>query len=214
MTLAYSGTDLRIYRLQVGNWGNNCYVVMDPLQNVSAIIDAAADARTILDAVADTEVLYIVTTHGHSDHWGALEEVAAALPTAVLAALPGDAQDLPVPPGLLLSDGDTLQIGTAPLGVIATPGHTPGSGCLITGMHLFTGDTLFPGGPGRTTGPEALRQEITSITNKLYIRPDDTVVHPGHGEPTTIGASKAEYAVFASRPQPPDLHGDVLWLES
>ena len=214
MTLTHSEMDLRIFSMEVGSWGNNCYVVVDPLRNAAAIIDAAADAAQILDAVAGLDVLYILTTHGHSDHWGALEEVSTALPNAIVAATPGDAGDLPVSPTLLLDDGDTLQIGTTPLRVIATPGHTPGSACYITGQHLFTGDTLFPGGPGHSRSPENLREEITSITTKLYVRPDETIVYPGHGAGTTIGESKAEYAVFAAKPHADDLYGDVLWLES
>ena len=214
MTLTHSETDLRIFSLEVGKWGNNCYIVMDPLRNVAAIIDAAADAEKILSVVDGIETLYILTTHGHSDHWGALAEVSAALPNAVVAALPEDAGDLPVTPSLLLNDGDTLQIGTVPIRVIATPGHTPGSACFITGQHLFTGDTLFPGGPGQSRSPENLRQEITSITTRLYVLPDETIVYPGHGTGTTIGASKAEYAAFAAKPHSDDLHGDVLWMES
>lgn len=214
MTLTHSEMDLRIFSMEVGSWGNNFYVVADPLRNVAAIIDAAAEADEILASVAGMDVLYILTTHGHSDHWGALEEVSAALPNAIVAATPGDAGDLPVTPTLLLHDGDTLQIGTAPLRVITTPGHTPGSACFITGQHLFTGDTLFPGGPGHSRSPENLREEITSITTKLYVRPDETIVYPGHGAGTTIGASKAEYAMYAAKSHPDDLHGDVLWLES
>ncbi len=214
MTLTHNEMDLRIYSMEVGSWGNNFYIVADPLRNVAAIIDAAAEAPRILEAVAGMNVLYILTTHGHADHWGALEEVSTALPHAIVATTPADAGDLPVPTTLMLHDGDTLQIGTAPLRVITTPGHTPGSACFITGRHLFTGDTLFPGGPGRTGSPENLRQEITSITTKLYVRPDETIVYPGHGAGTTIGESKAEYAMFAGRTHPDDLHGDVLWLES
>ena len=214
MTLTHNEMDLRIYSMEVGNWGNNFYVVADPLRNTAAIIDAAAEADKILDAVAGMDVLYILTTHRHSDHWGALEEVSAALPNAIVAATPADAGELPVTPTLLLDDGDTLQIGTVPLQVITTPGHTPGSVSFITGRHLFSGDTLFPGGPGNSVSPEAFRQQITSITTKLYVRPDETIVYTGHGPGTTIGASKAEYAVFAAKPHPDDLHGDVLWMES
>ena len=214
MTLTHNEMDLRIYSMEVGNWGNNFYVVADPLRNAAAIIDAAAEADKILDAVAGMDVLYILTTHRHADHWGALEEVSAALPNAIVAATPADAGELPVTPTLLLDDGDTLQIGTVPLQVITTPGHTPGSVSFITGRHLFSGDTLFPGGPGNSVSPEAFRQQITSITTKLYVRPDETIVYTGHGPGTTIGASKAEYAVFAAKPHPDDLHGDVLWMES
>ena len=85
---------------------------------------------------------------------------------------------------------------------------------MLTGRILIAGDTLFPGGPGRTNKPEDLQQEIRSILDRLYSLPDDTHVYTGHGDDTTIGASRREYAVFASRVHPPDLCGDVLWLES
>ena len=97
------------------------------------------------------------------------------------------------------------------LRALSVPGHTPGSTTYVTGRHAFVGDTLFPGGPGRTASNEALKQEIVSITAHLYSLPDDTVIYPGHGDRTTIGASKAEYAVFAVKPMPDDLHGDVTW---
>ena len=95
--------------------------------------------------------------------------------------------------------------------VIHTPGHTPGSCCFLVGRHLISGDTLFPGGPGRTSGPQELQQTIASITGSLYTLPDDTIVLPGHGDDTTIGRSRQEYDVFTSRSHPADLHGDVLW---
>jgi glyoxylase-like metal-dependent hydrolase (beta-lactamase superfamily II) len=100
------------------------------------------------------------------------------------------------------------------LRVLHTPGHTPGSICLLSGGAVLTGDTLFPGGPGYSRTPEALREEIASITRELYVLPDETLVLPGHGTSTTIGASKAEHAVFASKPHDPELCGDVVWTES
>jgi len=98
--------------------------------------------------------------------------------------------------------------------VLHTPGHTPGSLCLLSGKHLFSGDTLFPGGPGKTGNPAAFEQIINSITEKLFILPDETLVYPGHGEDTVLGKEKQEFAVFSSRPRTPGLCGDVLWLSS
>ena len=137
MTMQYAG-EVRVLQLEVGDYGNNCYILIDPRTQESVIIDAAADPGRILDATRGTTVRYIVTTHGHRDHWGALEEVAKGLPEAMVAASPADAEALPVTVSLPLNDGDTLQVGTVPLRVIGTPGHTPGSICLITGKHLFT----------------------------------------------------------------------------
>jgi glyoxylase-like metal-dependent hydrolase (beta-lactamase superfamily II) len=85
---------------------------------------------------------------------------------------------------------------------------------LLTGRILIAGDTLFPGGPGHSDRPEDLQQEIRSIVERLFVLPDDTVIYPGHGDGGTIGRSKQEHTDFASRPHPPDLCGDVLWLES
>jgi glyoxylase-like metal-dependent hydrolase (beta-lactamase superfamily II) len=95
-----------------------------------------------------------------------------------------------------------------------TPGHSPGSISLLVNDAVLVGDVLFPGGPGRTRDPEALATSIESITTRLYRLPDDTLVLPGHGATTTIGDSKREYEVFASKEHPADLAGDVLWLES
>ena len=103
---------------------------------------------------------------------------------------------------------------TSPSARSAYPATPPASIAFVHGKHAFVGDTLFPGGPGNSRTHETLLQEIESITTRLYALPDETIVWPGHGDRTTIGASKAEYAVFASRKHDPDLHGDVLWLES
>jgi glyoxylase-like metal-dependent hydrolase (beta-lactamase superfamily II) len=211
-TMRDSG-DIRITRLEVGDYGNNCYVLIDPSSQTSAIIDAPAEADRILDAVANTTVSTVVITHGHSDHWGALIEVAEKT-GAIVAAHTGDADSLPVKPGRLLADGETVTVGAVPLGVLHTPGHTPGSICVVFGGHLFTGDTLFPGGPGHSASADALRQSIESITRKLFALPPETIVYPGHGDGTTIQESRIEYSVFAANSHPPDLHGDVLWKES
>lgn len=210
--MARSG-EVRVVQLEVGDYGNNCYVVTDPRTQASAVIDAPADGVRILEAAAGTHPTFVVITHQHSDHWGALSDVAKATGATVVAHR-ADAEALPVQPERLVEDGDTLMVGTLPLRVLHTPGHTAGSICLVVGDHLFTGDTLFPGGPGHSTSPDTLRQTIESITRKLYVLPSETIIYPGHGTGTTIGASIKEYSVFTSRPHSTDLHGDVLWNES
>jgi hydroxyacylglutathione hydrolase len=110
-----------------------------------------------------------------------------------------------------LADGEQISVGGNSVTVIHTPGHTPGSCCFLIGRYLISGDTLFPGGPGHTNSPQELQQTIASINERLYTLPDDTLVLPGHGQGTTIGRSREEYAAFAARPQRPDLQGDVTW---
>jgi glyoxylase-like metal-dependent hydrolase (beta-lactamase superfamily II) len=107
-----------------------------------------------------------------------------------------------------------VRFGNRAMQVLDTPGHTEGAACYLIGKHLFSGDTLFPGGPGKTRSPEALHQVIESITAKLLTLPDDTAVYPGHGDDTTIGEARQQYEVFASRAHPDDLCGDVTWLGS
>jgi len=133
---------------------------------------------------------------------------------APVASHPLEAGTLPSPPDLTLADGDVVHFGKVSLRILHTPGHTLGSLCLLTGKHLFSGDTLFPGGPGKTSTPAAFEQIVNSITEKLFVLPDETLVYPGHGEDTILGKEKQEFAIFSSRHHPPGLCGDVLWLSS
>jgi glyoxylase-like metal-dependent hydrolase (beta-lactamase superfamily II) len=147
------------------------------------------------------------------DHLGALSELKSSLGIPV-AVHPLDAGSLPLKPEMLLGDGDTVSFGKIELRVLHTPGHTPGSLCFLTGKYLISGDTLFPGGPGKTGSPANLRQIIESITDKIFCLPEDTQVHPGHGDSTILKKEKEEFALFSSRPHDPNLCGDVLWLPS
>ena len=177
------------------------------------MIDTPADASTIMDRLKGTNPKYILLTHNHVDHVGALAELHSRLkvPLAVHAL---DAGNLPSTPDILLSDGDTISLGNLRFEVLHTPGHTPGGLCFKVGRYLISGDTIFPGGPGKTRSPADLRQIIKSITEKIFVLPDDTPVYPGHGETTILKKEKDEFAVFSSHPHDPNLCGDVLWLSS
>jgi glyoxylase-like metal-dependent hydrolase (beta-lactamase superfamily II) len=197
----------------LGPFANNAYVIADRAAGQAIIVDMPSQSARTLETVRGLRVVAVLLTHSHPDHWAEYDEVKQATGAAVFChpderIIPADKIDHP------LADGDHLSVGAVSVMVIHTPGHTPGSCCFLVGRHLISGDTLFPGGPGRTNSPQDLQQTIASITNSLYTLPDDTTVLPGHGDGTTIGRSRREYAAFAARSHPPDLHGDVLWESS
>jgi len=212
MSWHYDG-EIRIKKLETQPFGTNCYIVVCPQSGEGIIVDTPGEASRILAEAADINVRYIIITHTHLDHLGAFQEVRDSL-KAKVAVHPLEATALPSPPDLTLEDGDVVSFGEVNLRVLHTPGHTPGSLCLLMGKHLFSGDTLFPNGPGKTRDPAAFGQVVNSITEKLFVLPDDTLVYPGHGDDTILGEEKQKFAVFSSRPRAPGLCGDVLWLPS
>ena len=204
---------IRIEKFVLGPYGTNSYMIVCPLTEESVLIDAPAEEAKLLARLKGTHPKYILITHNHMDHLSGLSWVRSKLKISV-AIHPLDSKALIQPPEVLLSDGDVISFGRRKLKVIHTPGHTPGSLCFLTERFLISGDTLFPGGPGKTRTPSELNQIIESITTKLFVLPDETQIFPGHGDSTVLKKEKAEYAVFASRPHDPDLCGDVLWLSS
>jgi len=204
---------LQIERLELGPFGTNAYIVVCQKTRDSVLIDTPSEASIILDRLKGTNPKYILLTHNHRDHLGALAELHSRLKVP-LAAHALDAPDLPSPPEMLLSDGDTVPSGNLKLEVLHTPGHTPGSLCFKVGRYLISGDTIFPGGPGATKSPDVFRQIIKSITEKIFILPDDTPIYPGHGNSTVLKKERDEFAAFSSRPHDANLCGQVLWLSS
>jgi hydroxyacylglutathione hydrolase len=196
-------------------FGNNIYVVVDRSTNEAAFVDAPDDVAQSIAAAeaAGVRPSKILLTHGHFDHTPSIVPLKEQYGCRVFAdpdepGLSDEQRDEPV------RHGDEVKVGNLSFRVLSVPGHTPGSTTFVCGKHAFVGDTLFPGGPGRSRSNEALQEEIRSITTQLYALPEDTVIYPGHGDRTTIGASKAEYTDFASREHAADLSGDVLWAMS
>jgi glyoxylase-like metal-dependent hydrolase (beta-lactamase superfamily II) len=203
---------LRINRIETSPFGTNAYIAVCETTAESVLIDAPGDADIILDQLEGTNPICILITHRHIDHTGALQTLKDELNIPVAAHL-ADAENLPVVTDMLLDEGNIISFGNVTLEVLHTPGHTPGSVCFLTGKILLAGDTIFPGGPGKTGNPDDFKQIIQSLERKIFVLPDDVKIYPGHGEPTTVKQSKEEYAVFSAKSHDADLCGDVLWLE-
>ena len=188
-----------IIKMSVGPMDNNAYIVTCANTGESVLIDAANDPSLLVELVAEQapKLELIVTTHQHFDHWQALEAVAEATgaPTAVHQL---DAEPLPVRPDRFLAGGDAIVIGDLTFDVIHLRGHTPGSVALAlrpsgerTAVQLFTGDCLFPGGVGKTWEEGAFEELLDDVTGRIFGAYDDnTVVYPGHGDDTTLGAER------------------------
>jgi glyoxylase-like metal-dependent hydrolase (beta-lactamase superfamily II) len=211
MPLHYDG-EIQITKINMGPYNNNGYIVACAETKEAIIIDTPAEPEKLLNEIGDVQVEAILITHGHQDHLLGFNEITGQV-HALVGVGEADAELLPAPPGITLKDGATLKIGNHTIQALSTPGHTMGSTCFLIGKHLFSGDTLFPGGPGKSRSPEAFKQEIDSITRKLLVLPDETAVYPGHGNDTTIGQARQEYQAFASKQHPDDLCGDVTWLD-
>lgn len=180
---------LLVRSLIAGPLENNVYLAACPATRRAVLIDPADDPERILEAASGLVVEAVLLTHGHQDHLGAALEASRTLAVPVHLH-PADAALAGLPEVIPLDHGGQIRFGTLALEVRHTPGHSPGSVCFLTGKALFSGDTLFPGGPGATAGPAAFRKVMASLREQLFTLPDDTVVLPGHGPTTTIGAER------------------------
>jgi len=183
---------------------NNVYLLECRATGELALVDAANDATTLLALVRGRPLARVVTTHGHRDHWTALEEVVQVTRCRTAAGA-DDVPSIPVATDEPLTDGDVVRVGEAALNVIHLAGHTPGSIALLYQdpnghSHLFTGDSLFPGGPGRTTSPAHFTRLMHDLESKVFdLLPDDTWFYPGHGKDSTLGAERASLPEWRTR---------------
>jgi glyoxylase-like metal-dependent hydrolase (beta-lactamase superfamily II) len=197
-------TDLMITKLAVSEMANNVYLLRCRHTDEQVLVDAADEADRILSVVGDDGLSAVVTTHQHWDHHRALARVVEATDAETVAGTE-DADALPVNVDRRVTDGDTVTVGRSTLEVIHLVGHTPGSIALLYDdphgtPHLFTGDSLFPGGVGKTGSPEDFTSLIDDVETKVFGRlPDETWFYPGHGDDSTLGAERPHLAEWRAR---------------
>ena len=195
----YETTGVRIDKLIVGPVENNVFVVRCKGSGEAVIVDAANEHELLLEVAKATGVRRVLTTHGHWDHIQAVEAVRdAGIDVGIATA---DAEMLPAY-DFVLPDDDVIQVGELRIRTIHNPGHTPGSTSFLLEGHpiLFSGDTLFPGGPGNTSFPGGdFAQIIESIDRRLFTLPADTIVLPGHGLDTTVGTERPHLQEWVDR---------------
>ena len=180
----------KLTSFSVGPYDNNVYVLSDPKSKEALLIDAANDAPRIIKELDGLRVSHILTTHGHADHVQALIPVREKT-HASFSCNEADESMMPIPADHRVKDRERFRFGQYEVVAMLTPGHTPGSICFIAEDRLFSGDTLFPGGPGNTANPYAsFPTIIESIRARLFVLPDEIQVLPGHGKPTTIGRER------------------------
>jgi len=197
-------TNLTITKFSVSEMDNNVYLLRCQRTDEQVLIDAADDAPRILQVVGGDGLARVITTHQHWDHHRALAEVVAATEAETVAGA-ADADELPVRVDRRVSDGDVVEVGDCRLEVIHLVGHTPGSIALLYDdpegtPHLFTGDSLFPGGPGRTTDPTSFTSLMDDLESKVFDRlPDETWFYPGHGDDSDLGRERPHVKEWRSR---------------
>jgi glyoxylase-like metal-dependent hydrolase (beta-lactamase superfamily II) len=187
---------------------NNCYLLRCTDTGDQVLVDAADEAPRLLELIGDGGLTAVVTTHQHWDHHRALAEVVQATGATVIAGEP-DADAITEQTGVAVDqrvgESDRIPVGTCSLAVIPIAGHTPGSICLVYDdgsghPHLFTGDSLFPGGPGRVTSPEDFDSLMDDLEAKVFgTLPDATYFYPGHGNDSTLGAERPSLAEWRAR---------------
>jgi glyoxylase-like metal-dependent hydrolase (beta-lactamase superfamily II) len=195
---------LIITKLSVSEMDNNVYLLRCRQTDDQLLVDAADDAARILEVVGTDGLRTVVTTHRHWDHHRALPEVVSATGAEAVAGAE-DAAELPVPVSRRVGDGDVVTVGECSLEVIHLRGHTPGSIALLYDdpdgtPHLFTGDSLFPGGVGKTWSADDFAALVDDVSTKVFDRlPDETWFYPGHGADSTLGDQRPHLAEWRER---------------
>ena len=209
----FKSSTFLFYKIKCGPFDNNAYVLVCRETNQSILIDTPADPNVFIAIAESTKVNRILITHSHSDHIAGFDEVINTFKVPVnISNYDSNALNYDLLDDL--KDDSKISFGNLNLQVLFTPGHTAGSTCFYIDGHLFSGDTLFPGGPGKTQSEEKLNQIIDSITGKLFVLPSSTTFYPGHGDDGELSVSISEYEIYKSKNVHSQAFGDIFWLKS
>ncbi len=201
---------MSVEQIPLGPFGTNAYLVTCNQTGECLLIDAPGEAEVLQKLLEGKKLKQLLLTHNHLDHLGALQEIKNAFQLPV-AVHPEDQGALPVPPDQHLAPGQNIAVGNLELKVFHTPGHTPGSVCFYQENTLIAGDTIFPGGPGKTSSPEDFRTLFNSIKEVILPLPEETLILPGHGEHTYLKKEKEKINRFEEKGFSSQLYGDVTW---
>lgn len=195
----YEDGEKLVHKIVCGPFDNNVYVLVCRKSGRGILIDASAGPDALRRYISGVDLSAAVITHGHRDHVAGVEQLRMSLGLEI-GIHEADADSVPGGPDFFVNDGMAIRVGKLELRAIHTPGHTQGSTCYYVEPVLFSGDTLFPGGPGNTWGnPEAFQTIIASIERSLFALPDETLVMPGHGLDTTVGTERPQLQAWKER---------------
>jgi glyoxylase-like metal-dependent hydrolase (beta-lactamase superfamily II) len=196
----------------VGEKQMNTYVLICPTTRQSVLFDPGAEPDTLTELLENTTPVYIILTHTHTDHVGALDEMQQRLQVPLLAHPGPHTSGVTIQADRWLNDGDTVQVGNHTLRAIATPGHSLDMlSFAIEGDHrIIVGDTVFDGGPGKTWSSDDFQRTLHTLRTIVLTWPDDTVCYPGHGPAFRLGDRRAVIEAFVNKDHG-DFYGDAAW---
>lgn len=202
---------LEVRTRAVGPWPMNAYALVCPVSRASALIDPGADPEALLELLADTRPAYLILTHSHADHIGALSELRARLGLPLLAHPGPHHNNLQLEIDRALGNGDQLALGAGQLRIYAAPGHCADQICLrdMGGTTIIVGDTVFAGGPGKTWSPEGFQTTLRTLREVVLSWPDTAHCYPGHGPSFKLGELRPRIEAFCARPHPDGFFGDA-----
>jgi len=215
MITVFRNEKFSIRKAILGSFENNCYIIECAVTKSLIVIDAPIGIGQVFSSLDVSKIKYLLITHGHFDHIDGLAEIRSDLQNVVIGIDNKDAETLIVDQIDFLKNSQIVKNGELEIKVLSTPGHTFGSVCFLLNDHLFSGDTLFPGGPGRTDSKPSFECILDSIDKKIMNLSENTQIHPGHGISTNLRNEKKQYLGFIQTyyQERDNVYGHVSWTQ-